>query len=186
MSKNEESSPNKRNELIKCAYELFVRKGLEQTSIRDIARIAGLNINSIYYYFRTKADIVISCVEYGLRRVIEKLFNRAEEADLASGDGIEVFFERALEVKDELCWCYQVVASPNYNWFVKNIVVQIRGLYKKHFERLCKKYMCDVTKLKSVFRIAILVVKDYIITEDKQCIQQLEMIVNTVLNTAHL
>lgn len=64
----------KREEIIKAAYKLFIRKGLEKTSIRNIANYAGINVNSIYYHFKTKAEIVICCVEFGLKQVSHNLF----------------------------------------------------------------------------------------------------------------
>jgi len=48
----------KRKEICKTAVKLFVEKGFEKTTIRDIARFTGINSSSIYYYFEDKESIL--------------------------------------------------------------------------------------------------------------------------------
>lgn len=82
QDKNEIARIEKRNRIVAVAYSLFIKRGLEKVSVRDIAGLTEMNINSIYYYFRTKAEIVICCVEYGLDRVSKQIFDLAKSGDL--------------------------------------------------------------------------------------------------------
>jgi len=59
MERSNEMQTEKRNMIVEVAYKLFIKKGLEKTSIRDIANLADVNVNTLYYYFRTKAEIII-------------------------------------------------------------------------------------------------------------------------------
>lgn len=44
--------------ICRAAEELFARKGYHKTSVRDIARKAGMSIGSLYDYIRNKEDIL--------------------------------------------------------------------------------------------------------------------------------
>lgn len=56
--------PEKRREqLLKAARELFLRKGYRDTSTEEIARRAGVTKGALYYHFSSKEDIMFSLVK---------------------------------------------------------------------------------------------------------------------------
>jgi AcrR family transcriptional regulator len=48
----------KRKEICDIATKLFVEKGFEKTTTRDIAKASGINSSSLYYYFEDKEAIL--------------------------------------------------------------------------------------------------------------------------------
>lgn len=52
-----------RDKIILVAMELFVNKGLGSTSIREISSVAGTNLASINYYFKSKKGLYKACLE---------------------------------------------------------------------------------------------------------------------------
>lgn len=54
---------NKRERLIESATKLFHRAGCKDTSIADIARDSGVPLGNVYYYFKTKDDLVTAVIE---------------------------------------------------------------------------------------------------------------------------
>ena len=48
----------KRKEICDFAAKLFVERGFEKTTTRDIASAAGVNTSAIYYYFEDKESIL--------------------------------------------------------------------------------------------------------------------------------
>jgi AcrR family transcriptional regulator len=52
-----------RSRLRELALQLFAEQGYEQTSLREIAERLGVTKAALYYYFRSKEDIVRSLVE---------------------------------------------------------------------------------------------------------------------------
>ena len=123
MEKGSEIQAEKRNKIVNIAYGLFIKKGLEKTSIRDIANLADVNVNTLYYYFRTKAEIVICCVEYGLEKISKDIFETINFGGTKQNGDLKALLNYSLKYKEELCWCYQVITSPNYNWLVKDILI---------------------------------------------------------------
>jgi TetR/AcrR family transcriptional regulator, transcriptional repressor for nem operon len=55
--------PGKRERLIAAACELTHRQGVARTTLADIAEAADVPVGNVYYYFKTKDDIVAAVVE---------------------------------------------------------------------------------------------------------------------------
>jgi AcrR family transcriptional regulator len=53
----------KRERLIAAACELFYRQGIPSTTLADIATAADVPLGNMYYYFKTKDDLVAAVVE---------------------------------------------------------------------------------------------------------------------------
>ena len=67
-----------RQKLVEVARELFARKGLEATTMNDIAASSGKGRRTLYTYFRNKEDIYTAVIEVELERLSEQLDKVAE------------------------------------------------------------------------------------------------------------
>ena len=54
--------PDKPQQIIEAAVRVFARKGYFSSRVSDIAREAGIAAGTIYLYFKTKEDILITLV----------------------------------------------------------------------------------------------------------------------------
>jgi TetR/AcrR family transcriptional regulator, transcriptional repressor for nem operon len=52
----------KRTLLVAAASELVYRQGVERTTLADIAQAADMRVGNVYYYFKTKDDIIAAVV----------------------------------------------------------------------------------------------------------------------------
>ncbi len=59
----QERSHDTRSRLRQLALKLFAEQGYEKTSLREIAEQLGVTKAALYYYFKSKEDIVRSLVE---------------------------------------------------------------------------------------------------------------------------
>jgi TetR/AcrR family transcriptional repressor of nem operon len=57
------SKPGKRERLVTAACQLFHRQGVEMTTLADIALAADVPVGNIYYYFKTKDDLVGAVID---------------------------------------------------------------------------------------------------------------------------
>jgi AcrR family transcriptional regulator len=55
--------PGKRERLIAAACDLFYRQGIAATTLAHIGEAAEVPVGNMYYYFKTKDDIVAAVVE---------------------------------------------------------------------------------------------------------------------------
>jgi AcrR family transcriptional regulator len=55
--------PGKRERLVAAACELVYRQGVARTTLADIAQAADVPVGNVYYYFKTKEDIIGAVVQ---------------------------------------------------------------------------------------------------------------------------
>lgn len=73
LSKKYMSITKTRQRLVEVARELFARKGLEATTMNDIALASGKGRRTLYTYFRNKEDIYDAVIEGELERLSERM-----------------------------------------------------------------------------------------------------------------
>jgi TetR/AcrR family transcriptional regulator, transcriptional repressor for nem operon len=54
---------DKRERLVAAACELVYRQGVERTTLADIASAADVRLGNVYYYFKTKDDIIAAVTQ---------------------------------------------------------------------------------------------------------------------------
>ena len=62
-----------RDKLIEIARQLFAHKGIENTTMNDIAQASGKGRRTLYTYFSSKEDIYYAVIEGELERLSDKL-----------------------------------------------------------------------------------------------------------------
>ncbi len=60
---------DKRHRLVEGARQVIHEQGVEKTTIADIARAADVPVGNVYYYFKTKDDLVAATIESHARDV---------------------------------------------------------------------------------------------------------------------
>ena len=58
-----EKKPSTRDRLVETARTLFLAGGFERTSVADILREAAVNSGSLYYFFKTKEDLLLAVLD---------------------------------------------------------------------------------------------------------------------------
>ena len=72
---------DKRERLLKAARALIHRQGFHQTTLADIANESGVNLGNLYYYFKTKDEIITAVVEDRTARFLALTEEWQEEQD---------------------------------------------------------------------------------------------------------
>lgn len=57
------AAADKRDAILKAATQVFARRGFFQSQVADIARAAGVAAGTVYLYFRSKDDLLVSIFE---------------------------------------------------------------------------------------------------------------------------
>ena len=86
----------RRQEIFDASVHLFVEKGFAETSMREIAAAAGIGKATLYDYFKTKDEILLSFFE----REVYDLADRAAEVvrqDLPGADKLRTIMRMHLE-----------------------------------------------------------------------------------------
>ncbi len=56
----------KKWEIVKAAAGLFIRKGILNTGVWDIAEASGITVGTLYHYFKSKDDIITAFLDYAV------------------------------------------------------------------------------------------------------------------------
>ena len=59
--------------ILEAAEELFAKKGLEGTRVRDIADIAGVNVATLYNYYTNKNALYEAVLDRGIQPIIKTM-----------------------------------------------------------------------------------------------------------------
>jgi AcrR family transcriptional regulator len=73
MNKSRKTSPAKEQEIITVAARLFKEKGYRATTLEDIAAAVGMLKGSLYYYIRSKEELLYLVVRDPIRQAYKKL-----------------------------------------------------------------------------------------------------------------
>lgn len=80
MPKNgTQKSLDRAQEIYLLAAQLFVEKGVESTSLTDIAKALNITKAALYYYFESKQELLYRIVELGLDNVKNEVLDPARE-----------------------------------------------------------------------------------------------------------
>ena len=69
----------KRDAILRAAIDVFAERGFFNAQVADVARAAGVAAGTVYLYFRSKDDLLISIFERSMREALNEV--RAGEAD---------------------------------------------------------------------------------------------------------
>ena len=61
---------DKRDAILRAAVKVFARNGYFQSQVADVARVAGVAAGTVYLYFRSKDDLLVSIFERTMKDAI--------------------------------------------------------------------------------------------------------------------
>jgi TetR/AcrR family fatty acid metabolism transcriptional regulator len=64
------SGGDKRDLILKAATKVFAQNGYFQSQVADVARVAGVAAGTVYLYFRSKDDLLVSIFERSMNEVL--------------------------------------------------------------------------------------------------------------------
>lgn len=80
----------KLSRILRIAAETFARQGYHQASIRDIAAATGVSLSGLYYYFRSKEELLFLIQDHVFGEILQRA--RGAVADVESPeDQLRVF-----------------------------------------------------------------------------------------------
>ena len=62
----------KRDAILRAAIDVFADRGYFNAQVADVARAAGVAAGTVYLYFRSKDDLLISIFERGMREALSE------------------------------------------------------------------------------------------------------------------
>ncbi|NCU16322.1 TetR/AcrR family transcriptional regulator [Pallidibacillus pasinlerensis] len=139
--KDEKLIQLRRDQIVKGAISLIKEKGFHRTTTREIAKLAGFSIGTLYEYIRTKDDIlylVCDRIYDEVQEKIQKVLDLHQVTTETMKLGIAAYFRIMDEMQDEVLVLYQEAKSLSKDAlpYVLKKEIQMVSL----FEQLIKDY----------------------------------------------
>jgi len=87
----------KKQQILEGAIHCFAKKGFHATSIQEIVDELGMAKGSIYFYFKSKDDLLISVFEYYVEMLYERMEGMPEEWGLQPREKLSIQLERQFQ-----------------------------------------------------------------------------------------
>jgi TetR/AcrR family transcriptional regulator, transcriptional repressor for nem operon len=68
-----EQRPGKRERLVAAATQLLHQQGIERTTLADIAKAADVPAGNVYYYFKTKDEVIAAVIDAHAQEIVRTL-----------------------------------------------------------------------------------------------------------------
>ncbi|MBW1710537.1 MAG: TetR/AcrR family transcriptional regulator, partial [Deltaproteobacteria bacterium] len=110
MVKDTSLVEKRRRQIVDAAIKLFVRKGFHPTTTREIARMAGMSIGSLYEYIGSKEDVLYLVCE-AIHAEMESKVRQALDEDSTAREtlvnAISNYFQVCDRMQDLILLIYQ-------------------------------------------------------------------------------
>ena len=129
------------DKLVKAAEDCFSQQGYRNTTIKDIARSAGLSVGAFYIYFRSKYQLYVYIMQSFARRLQGYLDSRAGKI---TGDTVDVQVGYIMEF---IRFAYENPAC--YNLIFESLYID-RDLFLQYYYLYAQRYVPALVKNRSL------------------------------------
>lgn len=113
--------------LVNVARQLFAKKGMENTTMNDIAQVSGKGRRTLYTYFASKDEIYFAVIEGELERLSDKLDEVADRKISPQDKVIELIYTHLSMIRETVVRNGNLRAEFFRNiWMVEKV--------RKHFD----------------------------------------------------
>ncbi len=171
---------NKQKEVVDACLKMFVSKGLFETTSRDLSKALQLQSGGLYYYFKSKDEVVVSCAEEATIRiestlilpVLKELQNHNEPDEMMSN-----LRKHADAMAPMMRFLTQVATVEKYKEDLKPVLDSLSKRYKTYAEKFAEYFRCSVEEIEPFVYMCITAVVNYMIFgEDSYIYPQINMI----------
>lgn len=170
---------DRKREVVNACLNCFISKGFFATTTRDLSEAIKLQSGGIYYYFKTKDDIVAACAEAAMFRLELNLITPAM-ADIDDLDGMMSNLQmRAIEMAPTMQFLASICTTEKYRPTLQPVLDRLWRRCESYVERFAKKMDCSVELIEPYVYMCITSVSNYMIFgEDSYIEPQMKLIVS--------
>lgn len=104
---------DKKKQILDAAIHCFARKGFNATSIQEIADEIGMAKGSLYFYFKSKDDLLVSIIDYYGEMMFVQMETMTGETGFPPREKLALQFERQFRfVREHLDFMRMLMKEP--------------------------------------------------------------------------
>lgn len=167
MVLSEDERVERRQVLLEKCFELFVKQGLENTSINDLASYCNIYKSALYNFFESKDEIVLESAKMYMKKLDDMFFKEFVTPKHNIKETLKTCFEVVAKERDKLRYIYQIISSPTYGDEARREISEVYISYLGYSSKLAQMYNVDYSSFKPWFLIYIAIIHDYCLWEDE-------------------
>ena len=156
--------------MVRICLDLFVEKGLYKTSTRDLSKAMNLQSGGLYYYFQSKDEAVVACVEAAIRKLEDYLITPVAEELTESAVVMKNLLVRAEEIAPVYRFVVTVCADRQYRDQTKPILDALGERYVSYAETFARLLQCTVQELAPFVYMSITAITNYMVFQEESFI----------------
>jgi TetR/AcrR family fatty acid metabolism transcriptional regulator len=139
MSPKEELRSRRETQITRAAYEIIAQNGYENITVQDIADHAGFSKGIVYYYFKSKDDVMVSLFD-SVIAVIDNRFAEVRRGTPAPRVQLENVIRISLNIVNEHIEFYRVImvfwSQIHHKQFMKEINAKLFSHWRREIEKI--------------------------------------------------
>lgn len=153
----------RREEVIDSCLKLFVSKGLSETSTRDLSGCLKLQNAGLYYYFKSRNEAVIACVEEAMQRIESNVILAALEDAHEPDRMMRDLYVHADEMAPTMRFIVQAYTSPTYHEALQMLLDELRQKNEETVDQFAAKLGCKPQEVKPYMYSCMAAMTNYMI-----------------------
>ncbi|MBC7722339.1 MAG: TetR/AcrR family transcriptional regulator [Pedobacter sp.] len=125
---------DKKQHIISHAMQLFADKGFEATSIRDLAKVADVNVAMVNYYFGSKDKLMEAIIEEKAAYMKDRIEELNANKDISEIDKVNALIEDYVD---------RIIKNPNFH---KLLHKELMGSNRENLHQLLTNTLARNTK----------------------------------------
>lgn len=97
MSPRPDVSEERKNQILDAATQVFMQKGFDKARMDDIVEETGLSKGTLYWYFKSKYDIIISILDRIFQHAFDQFDSQQKDSELSASEALWQFSEEAIQ-----------------------------------------------------------------------------------------
>ena len=162
----EERKEERKKEIIDICLNCFIKNGINTTT-RTLSSAINMQSGGVYYYFKSKTELVTACAEEAIRRIENCAFGFV----LKNISDIEKMLDSLGNIANELSptmrFLVSVCVSEEYGNLVKPALAQLAGRYVDYTRRIAELLGCGENAVRPYVHLCILALNNYMIFAER-------------------
>ncbi len=155
--------PARKQEIIHVCLETFMKNGLAHTSTRDLSAALNMNHGAVFYYFKTKDEIVIACAEEASLRIERDLIGVALKDIENPKKMMDDLHERADAMRPLMQFFISVCTYEKYAEALQPTFNKLTQRYDHYVERFAEVLKCEPSEVSPYVYIGINTMLSYML-----------------------
>lgn len=173
------------SKVIDTCLDCFIEKGLTVTTTKDLCDALGVCNGAIYYYFKTKEEIVVSCAEEAIDRIEKSAFGFVLENLNDIADMMDRLGALADKLSPTMRFLVSVCVSKEYGEPVKPYLVKLADRYTYYTDKIAEILGCSVEEAEPYVHLSVLAINNYMIFAERALFEpQIQAAKNGLLKLA--